>query len=158
MKDKLLAAKITQKIIRYLERGALLGPFDVNEIPWQQYFLNPLTGLWKIPGEKATVIQNLSAPDGNSINSSIPKELRKTDYITFEQLIRIAFSVGIGGYLWIIDLKDSYFSIPVLRQYYKLFGSEWFGKYIFYACLPFGLATAPKVFTLFADSLQYIEI
>ena len=71
-------------------------------------------------------------------------------------MIGLADAVGKNGYLYIIDLKDSYFIVALMQIFYKLFGSEWYGKYIFYCCLPFGLATAPKIFQLFADSLKYI--
>ena len=112
--------------------------------------------MWKIYPRKATLIQNLSAPDGDSINSCIPPGDRTTAFPIFEFMIEIAYRVGPGGWLWIIDLKNSYFSVPIILQFVRLFGAEWLGKFIFYACLPFGLATAPRIFQMFADVIQYI--
>lgn len=127
-----------------------------HEIPFKNYFLSPLSGIWKVYPNKVSLIQNLSAPKSDSINSSIPKHVRKTEYVPFHTLIELANSVGIGGWLWIIDLKDSYFSLPILQQVIHLFGAKWYDKFIFYACLPFGLATAPKQFQKFADSIKFI--
>ena len=139
-----------------MKKGSLIGPFFYDEIPFDEFFLSPLTGIWKIYPNKVSLIQNLSAPKGNSINSSIPKDKRKTEYVSFYTQINLANSVGIGGYLGIIDLEDSYFNLPIIPHAIKLFGSKWYGKYIFYACNPFGLATAPKQFQIFADVIKFI--
>ena len=149
---------MTDKINKYLDNGSLVGPYFPHEVPFRSYHLSPTTGLWKRKPNKVTLIQNLSAPIGDSINSIIPDYLRSTTYPTFEYIIEIAFAVGPGGYLSTIDLKDSYFILPILERFIKLFGSDWFGKIIFYACLPFGLATAPALFNLFADILENILI
>merc|ERR1711991_1143311 len=105
---------------------------------------------------KVSLRQHRAGEDGNSINSVIPKKIRKTAYPSFERLIDIAFHAGKNGYLWCIDMKDSYFTLPIRKEYIPLFGAEWHGKIFFYACLPFGLATAPRIFNMFADCLQYI--
>ena len=134
----------------------MIGPFKFEDIPFKKFFISPLTGIWKKFPDKASLIQNLSAPFGNSINSIIPQENRAVPYPSFEYMIEIAYRVGKGGKLWIIDLRNSYFILPILRLFIHLFGAEWMGRYIFYACLPFGLATAPRIFQMFADCLQFI--
>ena len=156
IQDDELVECLTEKIIKYLDLGALLGPFLKDEIPFDNYFLSPITGLWKKYPFKATLIQNLSAPKNNSINSTIPEEVRYTEYPSLEYLIETALAVGIGGYLWIIDLKDSYFILPILKKFIHLFGAKWLDKYIFYACLPFGLATSPRLFQTWADCIKFI--
>ena len=93
IKDKLLAEKLTIKILNYLNNGALIGPFFKSEIPFDNYFISPLCGLWKKKPTKVSLIHNLSAPLGNSINSTIPKLSRKTNYPSFERLVEIAFHV-----------------------------------------------------------------
>ena len=156
IKDKLMAAKLTEKINDYINLGSLIGPFKQSEIPFDKYHLSPLCGLWKKKPSKVSLIHNLSAPIHDSINSIIPKEHRITTYPSFQRLVEIAFNAGKNGFLWTIDLKDSYFTLPIQKKYIPLFGAKWFGRYIFYCCLPFGLATAPRIFNLFADSLQFI--
>ena len=99
IKDYELASKLTEKLIRYLKKGALIGPFTKEEIPFKTYFLSPLTGIWKKYPKKVSLIQNLSAPKNDSINSSIPKENRSTEYLSFVKMIGLADAVGKNGYL-----------------------------------------------------------
>ena len=46
-----------------------------------------------------------------------------------------------------IDLKDAYFSIPIDAHYRKFLCFQVEGKLYQFNCLPFGLASAPWVFT-----------
>ena len=46
-----------------------------------------------------------------------------------------------------IDLKDAYFSIPIHADHYKYLRFEWNSTLFEFICLPFGLSSAPRVFT-----------
>ena len=46
-----------------------------------------------------------------------------------------------------IDLKDAYFSVPIHPQHRKFLRFRWQEKCFQFTCLPFGLASAPRVFT-----------
>ena len=50
-------------------------------------------------------------------------------------------------YLVKIDLKDAYFTVPVWVNHQKFLRFLWKETLYEYACLPFGLASAPRVFT-----------
>lgn len=52
-----------------------------------------------------------------------------------------------GDWMSSVDLKDAYFSVPVAQPHQKLLRFEWKGKIYEYQCLPFGLSSAPRVFT-----------
>lgn len=52
-----------------------------------------------------------------------------------------------GDWMSSIDLKDAYFSVPMARPHRKLLRFEWKGEIYEYQCLPFGLSSAPTVFT-----------
>ena len=52
-----------------------------------------------------------------------------------------------GDYMVRIDLKDAYFAIPICTQHRKYLRFCWRGQTYEFTCLPFGLATAPRVFT-----------
>ena len=46
-----------------------------------------------------------------------------------------------------IDLKDAYFSVTMAQQGQKLLRFSWQGQMYKFQCLPFGLRSAPRVFT-----------
>ena len=46
-----------------------------------------------------------------------------------------------------IDIKDAYFAIPIHPQHQKFLRFQWKGKCFQFTCLPFGLVSAPRVFT-----------
>ena len=150
--DPKLIAKATQHLLKYIDKGSILGPFDKCHVPID-VFTSPIIVNWKKPGEKVRFIWNGSAPLGHSVNSEILQEVRRVLYPSFFQLIQIANAVGKGGFLWVADLLDAYWNIPVNKAYHGLLAGEWLGKIFIYACLPFGLATAPRIFTQFGDLL-----
>lgn len=46
-----------------------------------------------------------------------------------------------------IDLKDAYFVVPIWENHQKFLRFLWKGSLMEFACLPFGLASAPRIFT-----------
>jgi hypothetical protein len=50
-------------------------------------------------------------------------------------------------YLVKIDLKDAYLTIPIWHKHQKYLRFLWKDNMWEFACLPFGLASAPRVFT-----------
>jgi hypothetical protein len=46
-----------------------------------------------------------------------------------------------------IDLQDAYFLVPVSPRFFKFLRFFWNGSLFEYLCLPFGLCSAPRVFT-----------
>jgi hypothetical protein len=46
-----------------------------------------------------------------------------------------------------IDLKDAYLAIPIHESHFKYLRFEWNSNLYVFTCLPFGLSSAPRVFT-----------
>ena len=46
-----------------------------------------------------------------------------------------------------IDLKDAYFVVPIWKDHRKYLRFIWKGSLLEFACLPFGLSVAPRLFT-----------
>ena len=51
-----------------------------------------------------------------------------------------------------MDIESAYWIIPVHPEDRALLGVKWKGELIFDECLPFGLRSAPKIFTAVADA------
>ena len=52
-----------------------------------------------------------------------------------------------GDWMTKVDLKDAYFMIPIASNHRRLLRFQWKGKTYQFNCLPFGLSSAPWVFT-----------
>ena len=65
-------------------------------------------------------------------------------------------SLGRGALLAKLDLESAYHMVPVHPDDRQFLGMQWQGKVLVDLALPFGLRSAPKVFNLLADCLQWI--
>ena len=54
------------------------------------------------------------------------------------------------------DIKRAYRSLSVYTLHRPLLGMQWKGKFYIDLALPFGVRSAPKIFTRFGDSLQFL--
>ena len=52
-----------------------------------------------------------------------------------------------GDFMIKIDLRDAYFTVPVWRNHQKFLRFLWKETMYEFACLPFGLSSAPRIFT-----------
>lgn len=56
-----------------------------------------------------------------------------------------------GDYMAKLDLREAYFSVPVNHTSRKFLQFRWRNKLLQFTCLPFGLSSAPFVFTNSCD-------
>ena len=56
-------------------------------------------------------------------------------------------TVSLGDYIVSLDLKDTYFSVPIFRPHCKYLDFIWRDQRYDFTCLPFGYSLAPRVFT-----------
>ena len=101
---------------------------------------------------------DLSAPEGASVNDGIDPEMCSLHYITVDDVAGVTESVGWGGgaNLAKVDIKSAYQIIPVHPEDRALLGMKWEGALYVDAALPFGLHSAPKIFTSIADSPEWM--
>ena len=101
-------------------------------------------------------IHDLSFPHGSSVNDGIPEHYRSLEYQTLDDAIDIIARLGRYTALHKRDLKDAFRKIPVSPLDYHLLFFQWDGITYEDKCLPFGLATSPLLFNLFAEALHWI--
>ena len=88
--------------------------------------------------------------DGNSRPVINLKELNvflKYDHFKMEGIHLLCDLLQPQDWLGKIDLKNAYFMIPVWKDHRKYLQFVWKGSLLEFACLPFGLAAAPRLFT-----------
>ena len=145
--DAYLAAEV--------QKGRVLGPFPrppINPLHISRFGVIPKKsqpGKWRL-------IVDLSFPEGRSVNDGIPKEICSLRYPTIDLAIGQILQLGAGTQLSKLDIKDAYRIVPVHPQDWELLGLVWKGSYYIDTRLPFGLRSAPKIFTALADAAQWL--
>ena len=122
--------------------GTQISPFGV--IPKSSQ-----PGKWRL-------IVDLSSPDGRSVNSGIDTELCSLSYLHLDQVIDYIVRSGRGTELAKMDIASAYRIVPVHPGDRPLLAVQWAGKIFFDTRLPFGLRSAPKIFTAVADALLWV--
>ena len=71
--------------------------------------------------------------------------------------------IGEGCFMASIDLKDTYYSVPIYEEHKTLLQFKWKGQVFEFSALPNGLALAPRQFTkllkpIFEEKRPYFNI
>lgn len=106
------------------------------------------------PG-KFRLIVDLSAPQGGSVNDAISSTLCSLQYASVEQAAILVRHLGPAALMAKLDLRSAYRMVPVHPDDQHLLGLEWQGVVYCDRALPFGLRSAPKLFTAVADGLAW---
>lgn len=89
------------------------------------------------PNNKWRLIINLS-----TLNHSIRKEHFKMDNINVA--LDLLFP---GAFMASIDLRDAYYTLPLSKSFQPYVCFQWDGKVYQFHAMPFGLTSAPRIFT-----------
>ena len=106
-------------------------------------------GRWRL-------IVDLSAPDGGSVNDGISAELASLSYMSVDDVMREVLRRGRGTLMAKADIKQAYRNLPVHPVDRELLGIQWRDRLFVDCCLPFGLRSAPLLFTVTGDLLQWV--
>ena len=147
-------AVISEYIGSELAKGRMLGPFPPS---WKRHLHINRFGL--IPKGHNTgkyrLITDLSHPRGSSVNDGIDPALTSLTYITVDSVMQVVRQLGKGSLLAKMDIESAYRLVPVHPQDRILQAVEWDGQIYVDPMLPFGLRSAPKIFTAVADALNW---
>ena len=110
---------------------------------------NNQLGKWRL-------ILDLSSQDGHSVNDGIPKARFSIQYITVEAFINGIMARGHGTLLAKFDVASAYHNVAIHPLDHPLLGMKWREQYYVDMALPFGLRSAPYIFTAIADVVQWM--
>jgi hypothetical protein len=109
----------------------------------------------KTPGTWRLIV-DLSSPEGFSVNDGIEVPRCSLRYMSVEDALAMVKQLSQGTLLAKVDLQKAYRIIPVHPTDRHLLGMRWEGNIFVDAALPFGLRSAPKIFTAVADAAEWI--
>ena len=158
-KCNMLSAETNPEVVTaYLQEevtlGRVLGPLPTGSVPGVQVSPFGVIPKGHTPG-KWRLIVDLSSPTGNSVNDGIAPDLCSLSYISVDDISGVIASVGKGALLAKVDIKSAYRIMPVHPEDRPLLGMQWKGELYVDTCLPFGLRSAPRIFTAVADMLEW---
>ena len=122
---------IIQEINELMRKGAISEVENIEGGFYSNLFLVP-----KKDGGQRPVI-NLKALNG----FVQPQHFKMEGIHTLKDLIKL------GDWLAKVDLKDAYFAVPIHKAHEQYLRFSFQGKLYQFNCLPFGLSSAPWVFT-----------
>ena len=102
------------------------------------------------------LILDQSVPEGRSVNDGIQTELASLTCVSVDDVVAEVVKRGRGTLIAKMDVKRAYRNIPVHPQDRHLLGMHWKGEIFVDMVLPFGLRSAPLLFTAVADALQWV--
>ena len=153
------ASEYPEVVQAYLDKevalGRAVGPVDLASVP-EGTQLSPFGVIPKSQPGKWRLIVDLSSPDGGSVNDGIEPELCSLQYLRLDEVVRKIVHMGQGTVMAKMDIESAYRIVPVHPSDRLLLGVQWKGGVFFDTRLPFGLRSAPKIFTAVADALQWI--
>ena len=157
-KGNMVNGRNPQLVSEYLSRESSLGRMTVvNQGEQSPVHTSPI-GLIPKKGKpgKRRLIVDLSSPEGRSVNDGISKELSSITYPTVDHLAMLVQRVGRGAFLVKADVREAFRNVPIHPDDQWLLGVEWGGVTYIDGALPFGLRSAPKLFSAIADAAQWI--
>ena len=145
---------VEQYLTEEISAGRIIGPFSEDVIPEFQISRMGVIPKGHTPG-RWRLITDLSFPPGASVNDGIDPEVCSLQYTSVEKVAREAQKLGRGTLLAKLDVQAAYRLVPVHPDDRPLLGVKWGDACYFDGMLPFGLRSAPKVFTAVADALEW---
>ena len=144
-------AVVGEYLTREADAGRIIGPLEVTGLHVNRIGVIPkghTPGKWRL-------ITDLSFPPGRSVNDGIDPGLCSMSYITVDTVAKKLASLGPGALMAKVDVESAYRLVPVHPDDRPLLAIQWNGAIYGDAMLPFGLRSAPKIFSAVADALEW---
>ena len=150
---------ITEYLEHEVERGRVAELKDRSPTLYQGLHVSPI-GVVPKKGKhnKWRMITDLSSPQGHSVNDGITKESCSFHYTSINEAAKHILSSGPGTLMAKMDIQHAYRNIPVAPEDRHLLGMSWNGRLFVDRALPFGLRSAPLLFSAIADALLHIML
>ena len=138
-----------------VQLGRVAGPF--LRPPFQSLHVSRFGAIPKHnqPG-KWRLILDLSSPSGHSVNDGIASEDYSLQYMKVDDIMAGIMQLGRGTLMAKFDVQSAYRIVPIHPEDRPLLCMKWQGAYYVDMVLPFGVRSAPYIFTCIADLVEWI--
>ncbi|MEL6802184.1 MAG: reverse transcriptase domain-containing protein [Bacteroidota bacterium] len=127
---------VQAQVQRLLDLGA------IYEVEQQPCFLSRIFVVPKVPSGWRLIL------DVSALNEFIViPSFKMSNHYSLKQ------ALAPPAWLSSLDLKDAYLHVPIRQNLHKFLALSCWGKLFFFRALPFGLATAPWLFTMLMESV-----
>ena len=135
--------------------GRVAGPFSQPPLPDLHVSCFGVIPKRHQPG-KWRLILDLSCLAGHSVNDGIAGEHYSLQYMKVNDIIAGIMWLGWGSLMAKFDVQNAYRIVPVHTEDRRLLGMKWRGALYVDMVLPFGVRSAPYIFTCIADLVEWI--
>ena len=90
------------------------------------------------------------------MNDCINREFASLHYASVDTVVKQVIKLGQDMLMAKVDIRHAYRNVPVHPDDRPLLGMQWRGRVFLDKALPFGLRSAPKMFTALSDALEWI--
>ena len=148
---------ISAYLQREVELGRLLALPSLPRLSPPLLQISPFGAIpKKYKPDKWRLIVDLSSPKGYSVNDAIASELCSVSYTSVDRAVDFVKHLGEGCLLAKLDLKEAYRAVPVHPSDQRLLAVLWQGTTYLDRALPFGLRSAPKLFSALTDAMMWM--
>ena len=130
-----------------VQKGRVAGPISQPPLPVLHVSRFGVIPKHHQPG-KWRLILDLSSSGGHSVNDGIVGEDYSLLYIKVDDIIAGIMRLGRGSLMAKFDVQNAYRIVPVHMK--------WRGAFYVDMVLPFGVRSAPYIFTCIADLVEWV--
>ena len=134
--------------------GFMLGPFPTQEC--SGIATSSMGVIPKKTPDKWRVIVDLSHPKGASVNDTTRRQHCHLADSSVDDASLLMQALGPEACMAKVDIRDAYRLVPIHPTDCPFLGVSWCDS-VFVDCqLPFGLASAPAIFSAIAEALKWV--
>ena len=148
------SAVIDAYLSEQIAKGYIAGPFSpgaCSAVVTSSMAVIPK----KTPG-KWRVIVDLSRPEGRSVNDHLRRESTHIAYSSVDDAAHLMHFLGRGALMAKLDIREAYRIVPIHPCDRRFLGVTWRDNVYVDCQLPFGLASAPAIFSAIGEALEWI--
>ena len=138
-----------------VQSGRVAGPFSQPPLPVLHVSRFGVIPKRHQPG-KWRLILDLSSPAGHSVNDGIVGKDYSLQYMKVDDIIAGIMRLGRGSLMAKFDVQNAYRIVPVHTEDRQLLGMKWRDAFYVDMVLPFGVRSAPYIFTCIADLVEWV--